>query len=74
MQKLPYDHPMPEGPEVKTVARTLAKEIVGHKLLKLWHSQHRLRQAVDYSLLRRMENAVVDGVSSYGKVLFISVD
>src|SRR5579871_530639 len=65
---------MPEGPEVKTVARTLACEMVGHELGELWHSHHRLRAAVDYSLLRRVENTVVDGVSAYGKVLFISVD
>lgn len=65
---------MPEGPEVKTVARTLAEKLEGCVLGSLWHSHHRLRRAVDYEALRVFEKKRIDNVSSYGKILFISVD
>lgn len=65
---------MPEGPEVKTVARTLANEIVGKELGSLWHSHYRLRQEVNYQALKRCENLSVDGVSCYGKVIFINAN
>jgi formamidopyrimidine-DNA glycosylase len=65
---------MPEGPEVKTVARTLAKHLVGQSLGELWHSPHRLRREIDYSALGRLTNQTIDDVSSYGKVLFISAN
>ncbi len=63
---------MPEGPEVKTVARTLAEQLVGHVLGLLWHSHARLRRAVDYRQLKKLENHQIDRVFCYGKVLFIS--
>lgn len=63
---------MPEGPEVKTVARTLAESLVGHSLGTLWHSSHRLRRAVDYQAFKILENKPIDEVSCYGKVLFFS--
>lgn len=65
---------MPEGPEVKTVAKTLNERLAGQKLGSLWHSHLKLRKEVDYSALKRLEHAVIDEVSAYGKVLFISVE
>lgn len=65
---------MPEGPEVRTVANTLAQKLVGHKLGKLWHSDFSLRRKVDYERLGSLQNAAIDGVTSYGKMLFISVE
>lgn len=65
---------MPEGPEVKTVARTLADHLIGKRLGAFWHSEYQLRHAVDYDKIRRFENGVVDEVSCYGKLLFINVD
>src|SRR5262245_20026191 len=62
---------MPEGPEVKTVARTLAQELIGKRLGSLWHSALPLREVPDYTALRRCENKVVDDVTCYGKVLFV---
>src|SRR5262245_9974374 len=62
---------MPEGPEIKTVARTLAREIVGRKLGPLWHSHLPLRNLVNYEALKTLENLVVEEVSCYGKILFI---
>lgn len=64
---------MPEGPEVRTVARTLAQKLVGQEFGTLWHSSFSLRRQVDYEALRHLENASIDDVSAYGKVLFISV-
>jgi formamidopyrimidine-DNA glycosylase len=63
---------MPEGPEVKTIARTLAHEIVGKQLGDLWHSNYSLRKAVDYQVLKRLKNVFVTNVSCHGKVLFIN--
>ncbi len=63
---------MPEGPEVKTVARTLAHALVGQELGSLWHSAYSLRRPVDYALVKQFENHVVDDVSCYGKLLFIN--
>lgn len=65
---------MPEGPEVKTVATTLHQHLVGKELGSLWHSPARLRKAADYNALKRLEHQRIDGVSSYGKVLFMSVN
>jgi formamidopyrimidine-DNA glycosylase len=65
---------MPEGPEVKTIAKTLAHEIIGKKFGQLWHSHYRLRRTIDYSLLSRCNGMTIDGVSSYGKILFINAD
>lgn len=65
---------MPEGPEVKTVARTLANEVIGKKLGKLWHSPFRLRQTVDYAKFESLYDKCIDGVFSYGKMLFVDVD
>lgn len=64
---------MPEGPEVKTVARTIAHDLIGEKLGSLWHSSLKLRKPVNLDELRKLENHVVDNVSCYGKVLFIEV-
>ena len=63
---------MPEGPEVKTVARTLAENLVGERFGSLWHSEQKLRRAVDYSTFKSLENKQIDDISCYGKVLFIS--
>jgi len=65
---------MPEGPEVKTVARTLADQLVGRRLGVLWHSAHKLRRTVDYSRLEKLKARQISGVSCYGKILFISAD
>lgn len=65
---------MPEGPEVKTVARTLGEHLVGKKLGLLWHSPFRLRKDADYERLKKLENSIVNDVSCYGKVLFISAN
>lgn len=63
---------MPEGPEVKTVARTLAENLVGEKFGALWHSHHKLRKAVDYDAFKRLENQSIDEITCYGKILFFS--
>lgn len=65
---------MPEGPEVKTVAKTLYASIIGQRLGPLWHSDFSLRRKVDYQKLKALEHGVIDDVTAYGKVLFISVD
>jgi len=65
---------MPEGPEVKTVAKTLFKRLGGKELGSLWHSHLPLRRHVDYGALRRLENSIIDGISTHGKVLFFSVN
>lgn len=65
---------MPEGPEIKTVARTLAEKLIGKELGSLWHSQHQLRRPVDYRRIKKLENTVIDDISCYGKVLFISAN
>lgn len=65
---------MPEGPEVKTVARTLAHSLIGKRLGKFWHSPFQLRRAVDHASIAAFENGVVTDVSCYGKLLFIDVD
>lgn len=65
---------MPEGPEVKTVARTLGENLSGKRLGALWHSELQLRHAVDYRRIRAFEHHVVDNVSCYGKILFIDID
>ncbi len=65
---------MPEGPEVKTVARTLGQNLVGKELGSLWHSSLSLRKVVDYQRLKKLENSVVDDVLCYGKILFISAN
>lgn len=65
---------MPEGPEVKTVAKTLAAELVGKELGALWHSDFRLRREIDFSRFKQFENKKIDAVSCYGKVIFIDVD
>lgn len=65
---------MPEGPEVKTVARTLADALVGQTLGELWHSPHRLRKEPDYKGLAQLKHKTVSEVVSYGKVLFITAD
>lgn len=62
---------MPEGPEVRTVARTIASEIVGKKLGCFWYSNQQLRREINSDALRLLENTEVDKVSCYGKVLFI---
>lgn len=65
---------MPEGPEVKTIARTLAEKLVGKKLGVLWHSEFRLRHDVDYRKIKEFEHHVVDDISCYGKLLFVDVN
>lgn len=65
---------MPEGPEVRTVAKTLAKEIIGQRLGTLWHSEHKLRREIDYAPLHALEDQIIDNVEAYGKILFINVD
>src|SRR5271156_3972058 len=65
---------MPEGPEVKTVARTLADKLVGQRLGSLWHSEQKLRRSVDYAKLKLLEQSYISGVSCYGKILFICVE
>jgi formamidopyrimidine-DNA glycosylase len=65
---------MPEGPEVKTVARTLSENLVGERLSELWHSEFTLRRAVNYAHLKLLKHKTITSVKSYGKVLFIHVD
>jgi formamidopyrimidine-DNA glycosylase len=65
---------MPEGPEVKTVAKTLAHNLVGKHLGVLWHSSLRLRGESHYDRLKLLEQRIISAVESYGKVLFISVN
>jgi formamidopyrimidine-DNA glycosylase len=65
---------MPEGPEVKTVARTLANNLIGKRLGAFWHSEQKLRTKVDHEKIRKLEDRVVDNVDCYGKLLFIDVD
>ncbi len=65
---------MPEGPEVKTVAKTLHQSLVGKELGSLWHSPARLRKAANYEALKKLEHTIIDEVSCYGKVLFISAN
>lgn len=65
---------MPEGPEVKTVARTLAQSLVGRTLDTFWHSSFSLRIKVDYQQFERLCGHSVDDVYSYGKVIFIGVN
>src|SRR5688572_6154701 len=62
---------MPEGPEIKTIARTLNDALKDETLGALWHSHLPLRKPVNYSLLQKLENKKIDEVSCYGKVLFI---
>lgn len=62
---------MPEGPEVRRVALTLASEIVGKKLGCFWYSLKALRREINCAQLKKLENAEVCGVSSHGKILFI---
>ena len=62
---------MPEGPEVKTVARTLSQHLVGQTLGDLWHSPLKLRRFPNYEALKKLKNTLVDGVDCYGKILFI---
>jgi formamidopyrimidine-DNA glycosylase len=64
---------MPEGPEVKTVARTLDEKLGGLSLGALWHSDYKLRRYVDYSELRKLERSQISSVSCYGKVLFLNI-
>lgn len=65
---------MPEGPEVKTVARTLQEKLIGQQLGALWHSAYKLRRPVNYQSLKSLEKSVISGVSAYGKVLFIEIN
>lgn len=65
---------MPEGPEVKTVARTLKEALVGKTLNTFWHSPYQLRKPADYKSLKRLTDQTIDDVYSYGKVLFISAN
>src|ERR1700688_975461 len=62
---------MPEGPEVKTIARTLKDQLVGQRLGAFWHGPHRLRRSADVTGLLSLENSLIDDVSCYGKVLFV---
>jgi len=62
---------MPEGPEVKTVARTLSERLVGKTLGDVWLSPYNLRKPADKMALRALKDHRVDGVASFGKVLFI---
>jgi formamidopyrimidine-DNA glycosylase len=63
---------MPEGPEVRTVARTLSEELKGRRLGGLWQSGLKLRLPVDFAALKGHENRVLEEVASYGKMLFIT--
>ena len=54
---------MPEGPEIKTVAKTLENEIVGLRLGSLWHSNKPLRQKVDVVSLKRLKDTEIKHVS-----------
>ncbi len=65
---------MPEGPEVKTVARTLADKLIGKRLGTFWHSEFNLRHPVDYAKIREYQDRLVDNVSCYGKLLFVDIE
>jgi formamidopyrimidine-DNA glycosylase len=65
---------MPEGPEVKTVAKTLLARLGGKELGSLWHSHLPLRRHVDYGALKRFENSIIDGIETHGKVLFFTIN
>lgn len=62
---------MPEGPEVRTIAKTLKAELVGHSLGCVWQSGMRFRKSCPLDELKMLEGTTIDDVSSYGKVLFI---
>jgi formamidopyrimidine-DNA glycosylase len=65
---------MPEGPEVRTVARTLAENLIGERLGSLWHSPYKLRRLVNYDAFKLLEKRRIDNILAYGKVLFIESD
>ncbi len=61
---------MPEGPEVKTVAITLSKELTGISFGKLWRSDYQLRAPVSIDALARLEGAIIDAIECHGKMMF----
>jgi len=63
---------MPEGPEVKTVARTLDQQLKNMRLGNFWHSDYKLRREVNYQDIKKLENRVISSVTCYGKILFIN--
>lgn len=62
---------MPEGPEVKTVATTLSKELSGLSFGKLWRSDYQLRAPVSIDALVHLEGAIIDAVECHGKMMFV---
>lgn len=62
---------MPEGPEVKTVARTLSERLVGKSLGDVWLSPYSLRKPANKPALQALKNHRIHQVVSFGKVLFI---
>src|SRR5580700_7443398 len=65
---------MPEGPEVRTVAKTLKEVLLGQKLGSLWHGHLSFRRPIDYAALAKLQDKVIDDVYAYGKLLFVSIE
>lgn len=65
---------MPEGPEIKTVTKTLQESVLEKELGLLWHSSLSLRKAADYQALKTLQNKKVSDISCYGKVIFFKVN
>ena len=66
--------PMPEGPEVETVRRSLMPLLVGRVLGRPSVSRKALRTPTSSSKLRPLEGARVVAIGRHGKLLWIDVD
>src|SRR5262245_53674081 len=66
--------PMPELPEVETVARDLRPLLVGRTLLSVRRSKQALRQAWDKGWEPLLANRRVEAVERRGKWLLVGLD
>lgn len=65
---------MPEGPEVKVVATTLAERLVHRRFGDLWHSPFSLRKKPRYDQLQQLSGQRIDEICTHGKMIFFSCE
>ena len=65
---------MPELPEVETVCRGLAKELIGRRLQTVWLRRADLRRPFPPSFAQHLEGRRVDAVSRRAKYILITLD
>jgi formamidopyrimidine-DNA glycosylase len=65
---------VPELPEVETIARGLASEIVGQRVTAVTVRERRLREPVDVGFARALTGRCIVAVARAGKTLVVTLD